>query len=239
LFLAQLSNLLAGNISIVHGVTGASRTFMGEEQSGIDAIRVAHARIASGQNDIFLVGGSYNAERPDVVLIYEMGGYLWKKPYRPVFERPAEGGGFVLGSGACFFVLESREHAEARGAKAIAAIGGVASERSRRQPGDVKAKIESMWQALGAGERTAVVSGATGVAGITDEERDTLQRLAPGATIHATGNVVGHTMEAQAPIGVALAVGFVTRGDADEAVATSVGHRRGEGAVRVTSPSGD
>src|SRR5690606_33318869 len=31
LFLAQLSNLLAGNISIVHKVTGSSRTFMGEE----------------------------------------------------------------------------------------------------------------------------------------------------------------------------------------------------------------
>src|SRR5215813_13183084 len=31
LFLAQLSNLLAGNIAIVHGVTGTSRTFMGEE----------------------------------------------------------------------------------------------------------------------------------------------------------------------------------------------------------------
>ncbi len=56
LFLAQLSNLLAGNISIVHGVTGASRTFMGEELSGVDAIRIAQARIASGQNDIFLVG---------------------------------------------------------------------------------------------------------------------------------------------------------------------------------------
>ena len=31
LFLAQLSNLLAGNIAIVHGVCGTSRTFMGEE----------------------------------------------------------------------------------------------------------------------------------------------------------------------------------------------------------------
>ena len=31
LFLAQLSNLMAGNISIVHGVIGSSRTFMGEE----------------------------------------------------------------------------------------------------------------------------------------------------------------------------------------------------------------
>ena len=30
LFLSQLSNLMAGNISIVHKVTGSSRTFMGE-----------------------------------------------------------------------------------------------------------------------------------------------------------------------------------------------------------------
>jgi len=39
LFLAQLSNLLAGNIAIVHGVTGSSRTFMGEEAAGVDAAR--------------------------------------------------------------------------------------------------------------------------------------------------------------------------------------------------------
>ena len=45
LFLAQLSNLLAGNISIVHGVTGSSRTFMGEEAAGVDAVRIAAARI--------------------------------------------------------------------------------------------------------------------------------------------------------------------------------------------------
>src|SRR6185369_11413615 len=52
LFLAQLSNLLAGNISIVHGVTGSSRTFMGEEASGIDAVRIAFSRIKANQSDI-------------------------------------------------------------------------------------------------------------------------------------------------------------------------------------------
>ena len=56
LFLAQLSNLLAGNISIVHGLTGASCTLIGEEQAGIDALRVAVARIGARQGDIFLVG---------------------------------------------------------------------------------------------------------------------------------------------------------------------------------------
>ena len=49
LFLAQLSNLLAGNISIVHGVTGSSRTFMGEEAAGVDAVRIALARITAGR----------------------------------------------------------------------------------------------------------------------------------------------------------------------------------------------
>ena len=39
------SNLLAGNIGIVHGITGASRTFMGEEQAGVDAILKAHADV--------------------------------------------------------------------------------------------------------------------------------------------------------------------------------------------------
>ena len=75
LFLAQLSNLLAGNISIVHGVTGSSRTFMGEESAGVDAVRIALARIAAGQSDIALVGGAHNGERPDLLMLYEFGGY--------------------------------------------------------------------------------------------------------------------------------------------------------------------
>ncbi|HEV2558661.1 MAG TPA: beta-ketoacyl-ACP synthase [Microvirga sp.] len=231
LFLAQLSNLLAGNISIVHGVTGASRTFMGEEASGVDALRIAHSRIASGQNDIFLVGGAYNAERPDVLLIYEMGGFLWKKPFAPVFDRAADGGGMILGSGACFMVLESRDHAEARGATALAKIAGIASDRGRRTPGHVTDALRRQVDALGA-KPDVVISGATGVAGITAEERAALDPV--GAPVHATSDLVGHTMEAQAPVGAALAAGFIAAGRAGEALVTSVGHWRGEGALRLT-----
>jgi 3-oxoacyl-[acyl-carrier-protein] synthase II len=233
LFLAQLSNLLAGNISIVHGVTGASRTFMGEESSGVDAIRIARERIASGQDEIFLVGGAYNAERPDVLLIYEMGGFLWKKPYRPVWERPADGGGMVLGSGACFLVLESREHAASRGAKPLAAVAGVASDRSRRKAGSVEAALHALSKQLGA-KPDVVLSGATGIKGITDEEQAALKDIAPKAAVHATGDLVGHTIEAQAATGVALAAGLIAEGKAGEALVTSVGHWRGEGAIRLT-----
>src|SRR6266849_7136752 len=93
LFLAQLSNLLAGNISIVHGVTGSSRTFMGEESAGVDAVRVAHARIAAGQSRIALVGGSNNADQISTMLLMAMGHRLWRGELAPLWERAAAGGG--------------------------------------------------------------------------------------------------------------------------------------------------
>jgi 3-oxoacyl-[acyl-carrier-protein] synthase II len=73
LFLAQLSNLLAGNISIVHGVTGSSRTFMGEEQAGVDACasRCAHPRRPERHR-----AGRRRAQQrtPDMLMLYEFGG---------------------------------------------------------------------------------------------------------------------------------------------------------------------
>jgi 3-oxoacyl-[acyl-carrier-protein] synthase II len=194
---------------------------------------VAQARIASGQNEIFLVGGAYNAERPDVLLIYEIGGFLWKKPYRPVFERAAGGGGMILGSAAAFLVLESREHAQARGATIYATLAGTAADRGRRDPGRVAAALRDLGAGLGA-KPDLVISGATGVKGITEEEREALQDMAPHAAVHATGDVIGHAMEAQAPAGVALAAASIAQGRAGEALVTSVGHWRGEGAVRLT-----
>ena len=236
LFLAQLSNLLAGNIAIVHGVTGASRTFMGEESSGVDALRIAQARIASGQNDIFLVGGSYNAERPDVILLDEMGGCLWKRPFLEVWSRPDQGGGFILGSGAAFLVLEARDHAAARGVTALASLAPVLSDRIRRVPGAVEASLEALWTKASPGPDAVVISGASGLAEATAAERRVLDRRAPRAVIHATGDLVGHTMEPQSLFGAAFGALLIAAAEAGEAVVTSIGHQRGEGLVRLTRP---
>lgn len=242
LFLAQLSNLLAGNISIVHGITGASRTFMGEEQAGVDAVRVAHSRINAGQGDIFLVGGAYNAERPDALLIYELGGYLWKEHYASVWDRPGEGGGFILGSGAAFLVMEAREHAKARGAKPLAVLRNVVSDQPRRQPGSVGVSVENLWTESAKSFRGiggAVFSGATGVSGITEEERGSLTKLVPGIPVHSTGDLFGNTLEAQFPLGLALATTMIEAGRLHQAVVTSVGHKRGEGLALVEAvPNG-
>ncbi|NJL50758.1 MAG: beta-ketoacyl-ACP synthase [Blastochloris sp.] len=150
LFLAQLSNLLAGNISIVHGVVGSSRTFMGEEASGVDAVRIALSRLLGGTGDIFLVGGAFNAEREDMLLLFELGGALLHGDFAPAWSRKPQGGGLVLGSMASFLVLEERSHAEARGAKPYAKLTAVHSGRTRRNIGDVKAAVA---------EHLAVIAG--------------------------------------------------------------------------------
>ncbi|HTI83571.1 MAG TPA: beta-ketoacyl-ACP synthase [Acetobacteraceae bacterium] len=244
LFLAQLSNLLAGNISIVHGVVGSSRTFMGEEAAGADAVRIACARIAAGQGDLFLVGGSYNAQRPDILVHYEMASLLWKLPFAGVWERQAKGGGMVLGSLGCFLVIESREHAAARGATALAHIAAIATDRCRRRPGEATANAERQFAAIRhhlAPEHSAVISGATGVAAATQEEAAFLRGV--GLPIRASATAVGHSIEPSFPANIALASMALARrrmfapleaaehpmaSELRQVLVTSWGHWRGE-----------
>ena len=202
LFLAQLSNLLAGNISIVHGVTGSSRTFMGEESAGVDAVRIALARIASGRSEIVLVGGAHNGERLDVLLHREAGGQALKGDFAPVFQRSGRGGGLASGSLGAFLVLESAEHAAARGARPLARLTRVLSERTSRRPGQAQAMLERMWvefePSLAPG-RFAILSGATGAEPATSEERRFLEAH-PGVPVRATGTYIGHALDAQFPM---------------------------------------
>ena len=247
LFLAQLSNLLAGNISIVHGVTGSSRTFMGEEASGVDAVRIAHARIAAGQSDIALVGGAHNGERPDLLMLYEFGGLCLKNHYAPVWER-GEKGGFALGSLGAFLVIEAREHALARGAKPLARLTAVLSDRSNRQAGAVTTALTRLWDKIKDKVKTgqaAVLSGATGAGPATSEERSFLEAHRDLA-VRATGSYLGHALEPQFPMNVALATVALGHGslfpacdstglerpmsgELHQVLVTGVGHWRGEG----------
>ncbi|HEY3892122.1 MAG TPA: beta-ketoacyl-ACP synthase, partial [Bradyrhizobium sp.] len=187
LFLAQLSNLLAGNIAIVHGVTGSSRTFMGEEAAGVDAARIALARIAAGQSDIALVGGSQNGERKDLLVLYEFGDFNLKDSFAPVWARQQRSG-FALGSGGAFLVIESRAHAEARGAKPYARLTNVVADLARRKSsGEITATLETLWSKLGKlDDKGAIITGATGAEPVTSEELAFLDRH-PSYAVRATG----------------------------------------------------
>jgi len=250
LFLAQLSNLLAGNIAIVHGVTGSSRTFMGEEAAGVDAARIALARIAAGQSDIALVGAAHNGERKDLLVLYEFGDFNLKNKFAPVWAR-GENSGFALGSGGAFLVIESRKHAEARGAKPYARLTNVVADQARRKnPGEVTATLAALWSKLGKlDDSGAIITGATGAEPVTSEERAFLTTHADFA-VRATGTTFGHTMETQFPLGLALAALSISRGQLfppndssgleiemakapSQIVVIGAGHWRGEGMALV------
>jgi 3-oxoacyl-[acyl-carrier-protein] synthase II len=249
LFLAQLPNLLAGNISIVHGVVGSSRTFLGEEAAGVDAVRIAHARIAAGQSELTLVGGAYNASRWDVLLIFEQAGVLLKGAFAPVWDRGPQGG-IVLGNMGAFLVLESRDHAQARGARVRARISSIRSDRNRRQPGDIEATLRRQWGVIAPKldrAHAVIISGAAGFEPATAAERDVLKDL--GLPVRNTGTYIGHGLEAQfmANLGIACSVlehGKLSApaGTADvgssppgisQVVVTSVGNWRGEGLALI------
>ena len=213
LFLTQLSNLLAGNIAIVHGVSGTSRTFMGEEAAGIDAARIALARIESNQSDIALVGAAHNGERTDLLILYEFGDFNLKDSFAPVWARDKDHSGFALGSAGVFLVIESREHAEARGARPYAKLTSVVADLAKRkQPGAVTRSLEALWSKLGVGhDNGTLITGATGAQPVTSEEKAFLSQH-PGCAVRATGTMFGHAMETQFPLGLALAALSISRG---------------------------
>jgi 3-oxoacyl-[acyl-carrier-protein] synthase II len=168
-----------------------------------------------------------------------------------VWQREAHPG-FALGALGAFLVIESRAHAEARGARRIAKLSAVLSDHSRRRPGDVTATLKRLWDRISgrlhAGQ-VAAISGASGAAPATAEERAFFSEH-PDVAVRATGTYLGHAFEPQFPMNVALAAIAVSRGNlfppADEsgieramagplkqAVVTAVGHWRGEGLALV------
>ena len=217
LFLAQLPNLFAGNISIVHKVSGSSRTFMGEEAAGVDALRIAHRRLAAGQGEIFLVGAAFAAARPDIQISYNAGGFLLRGGFADLWTRPDAG--ICFGAAGAFLVLESRESATARGAAVRAVLRGVESDRTDRRTGDPVQTARRQIERLGAGPLgpdTAVLSGASGAgaaAGITAAERTMLEALGEGVPVRGMAQAVGHAVEAAFLQNVILAAACVERGE--------------------------
>jgi 3-oxoacyl-[acyl-carrier-protein] synthase II len=213
-------------------------------------VRIALARIAAGQSDIALVGGSQNGERKDLLVLYEFGDFNLKNKFAPVWARE-KNPGFALGSGGAFLVIESRAHAEARGAKPYARLTNVVADRtSRKNPGDVTATLKRLWSKLGKLDgKGAIITGATGAEQVTSEERAFLDAHRDFA-VRATGTMFGHTMETQFPLGLALSALSISRGalfppndttgvevemstPPTQIVVIGAGHWRGEGMALV------
>lgn len=229
LFLAQLANLLAGNISIVHKATGSSRTFMGEEGAGISALKTAMDRIAAGQSTHALVGGAYNCEHPDMLLGNEMGGHLHQGHWSPVWQREhADGGGVILGSGGAFLVLESRKHASARGARIYAVLDNVFADQGGSDDKSTLSRLAELSAKAQLQQVDMLISGASGAKRATEIEKTFIGSMLKGVPVRGFSSTTGHLHETQFPAGVAIA-------------ALSLHHGKNVDQIdsRFESPSGD
>ena len=122
-----MPNAPAAQISLYVGARAAVNTPVSACASGNEAISLALDQIRLGRADMVLVGGTEAAIHPLPMAAFANMMALSKNNADPTtVSRPwdIDRDGFVLGEGAGVLVLESEEHAKARGATIYAEVLG-------------------------------------------------------------------------------------------------------------------
>jgi 3-oxoacyl-(acyl-carrier-protein) synthase len=130
LYMASMSNTPSVILAAMTGAHGPVTTLSTGCVGGIDALGYAFESIAYGEADVMLAGASEAPITPITTAAFEAINCLSRRHnHRPeAASRPfdAKRDGFVLSEGSGIVVLESLEHARARGARAYAEVGGFA-----------------------------------------------------------------------------------------------------------------
>ena len=129
-----MPNASAANISLYVGARAAVNTPVSACASGNEGIALAVDQIRLGRADVVLAGGTEAAIHPLPMAAFAQMMALSKNDGDPTtVSRPWDTArdGFVLGEGAGVLVLESEEHALARGAKIYAEVARRRHHRRR------------------------------------------------------------------------------------------------------------
>jgi 3-oxoacyl-[acyl-carrier-protein] synthase II len=123
-----ISNEAAGNVSLAIGAKGPAQVVTTACASSTDALGYAMDLIRAGRADVVIAGGT-----EATILEFCVGGFMKMRALATKFNddpgkssRPfnVDRDGFVMGEGAAMMILESEEHAKARGAKVYCEIAG-------------------------------------------------------------------------------------------------------------------
>ncbi|MGD0419157.1 MAG: beta-ketoacyl-[acyl-carrier-protein] synthase family protein [Xanthobacteraceae bacterium] len=116
-----MSNAAVSQISMDLGIKGPTFTIASACSSGTHAIGQAFQMVRTGQVPIALTGGTEACLTVGTIKCWEALRVLSADTCRPFSKTRS---GLVLGEGAAMFVLETREHAMARGAPIYAELLG-------------------------------------------------------------------------------------------------------------------
>lgn len=126
---ANIINMVAGNLSIMHGLKGPNYSIVSACSTGAHNIGDAMRMIQYGNVDMMLAGGADMTTSPT-----GLGGFASARALSTRNDDPQAASrpwdkdrdGFVLSDGAGILMLEEYEHAKARGAEIYCELAGSA-----------------------------------------------------------------------------------------------------------------
>jgi 3-oxoacyl-[acyl-carrier-protein] synthase II len=128
-----MPNAAAGNLSLHFGARAFARTVASACASSTESIVNAVEHLQDGLADVVIAGGTESAIHPITIASFASMQALSRRNDDPgTASRPGsiDRDGFVMGEGAGALILETEEHAKARGAKIYAYVvgGGVTAD---------------------------------------------------------------------------------------------------------------
>lgn len=122
----MISNMAAGNVAIQFGLKGKCFNVVTACATGTHSIGEAFRSIQYGEADVMVAGGTESSITPLSIAGFTALTALStsENPLRASIPFDKERGGFVMGEGSGIVVLESLEHARARGAKIYGEVVG-------------------------------------------------------------------------------------------------------------------
>lgn len=208
-----MPNASAAAISMALGARAFARTDVSACASSTEAIANAYEHLQMGLADIVIAGGTESVVHPLPIAAFASMQALSKRNDDPATaSRPydVDRDGFVLGEGAASLVLETEEHALARGARIYAELAGgsVTSDSyhiTAPDPeggGAARAMIAALERAGAEREEVTHINAhatSTPVGDIAEYKAmlrvfgDHLARVPVSATKAATGHLLGGT----------------------------------------------
>jgi 3-oxoacyl-[acyl-carrier-protein] synthase II len=220
--------MAAAQITMLHGLTGPLITQVAACASGVIAFQDALRLIQTGECDVVIAGGSEAPLLPIAFAALSNMGALSKRNDDPErasrpFDRDRDGFVFAEGAGIC--VVESAEHAQARGAPILAEIIGAALTAdayhiSAPEPtgrGAAMAMLRAMdHAAVGPDDIDYIVAHGTSTPLNDATETKAIKRaFGPRAydiPISSPKSMVGHLLGAAGAVGAIAAIGSIRDG---------------------------
>ena len=180
----MISNMAAGNLSIRFGLRGECTNVVTACATGTHCVGEAYRLIRYGLTDMALAGGTEESVMPMALAGFGNLGAITKAEDPCDASKPFDmnRSGFVAGEGAGALVLESLDHALARGANIIAEVVGFGStgdayHMTAPEPSGEGA-VRAMQNALAEGGFTAADLGHLNAHGTSTHVNDATESAA-------------------------------------------------------------